>query len=98
MRRRSTRAVPPSSSTELRSEIAGDADEERRASITQRDPLDLADACMKSVGDVVMTLAEELNDERACSRMLRLQLGAAEARIRELEAQLSRRAVLTRTH
>lgn len=73
MHSRSRRGVP----TAQRSEKA-------RAIVLAREPLDVA----RDVAGTVGILAEELDDERACTRMLRTELGAAQARIAELEAQL----------
>lgn len=56
----------------------------QRTAVLAAEPRDVA----RDVAGAVRILAEELDDERACTRMLRKELGAAQARIADLEAQL----------
>jgi len=53
------------------------AEDARRDAILDGDPLDLADEAMTRVGEIVTTLRDGLEDERACTRLLRTELAKA---------------------
>lgn len=72
-------------------DVNDDARERARSAIVQADVLDLADEAMTRVGEIVTALREELEDERACTRMLRGEVAKRDVRIAELEAMLSRK-------
>lgn len=72
-------------------DVNDDARERARAAIVGADVLDLADEAMTRVGEIVTALREELEDERACTRMLRGEVAKRDVRIAELEAMLSRK-------
>lgn len=62
-----------------------------RADVVGRDAIEVANENMMRVGDAFLLLREELEDERACSRMLRIELAKERSENAKLRTQLARR-------